>query len=67
MTDLSLAINGMHCSHCVTKVQKALGALPGVEVRKVEIGKAVVSLDETKSGVDALRKAVQDVGYEVAA
>jgi len=67
MTDLSLTITGMHCSHCVMKVQKALGALPGVEVRKVEIGKAVLSVDESRTGPDALRQAVQSAGYDVAA
>ena len=67
MTDLTLAITGMHCSHCVMKVQSALRALPGVAVKKVEIGRADLAYDSARTGMDALRKAVQDAGYEVAA
>ena len=67
MTDLTLTITGMHCSHCVMKVQRALAALPGVAVKKVEIGKADLAYDAARSGMDALRRAVQDAGYEVAA
>ena len=67
MTSVTLTITGMHCSHCVTKVQKALGALPGVEVRQVEVGKADLAVDESRTGADALRKAVEGAGYQVAA
>jgi copper chaperone len=67
MTSMTLTITGMHCSHCVMKVKQALGALPGVEVRKVEIGKADLAVDEARTSADALRRAVEGAGYQVAA
>ena len=67
MTNVTLTIAGMHCSHCVMKVQTALSAVPGVQVRKVEVGKADLEVDETRAGAEALRQAIQDVGYDVAA
>jgi copper chaperone len=67
MTETTLTITGMHCGHCVTRVQKALGALPGVQVRKVEIGKATVAFESSPATSDAIRQAVRGAGYEVAA
>ena len=61
----TMTVNGMTCGHCKARVEKALGALPGVT--------ATVTL-ETKQvavtaphGVDAatLEKTVKDAGYEV--
>ncbi len=67
MTETTLAITGMHCGHCVTRVQKALGALPGVTVKQVEIGKATLAFDPAQSSADAIRQAIEGVGYQVAA
>ena len=67
MTETTLTIAGMHCSHCVMKVQRALSALPGVAVKQVEIGKAELAFDAARTGEAALRKAVEDAGYQVAA
>ena len=67
MTDITLTITGMHCGHCVMRVQKALGALPGVTVKQVEIGKAVLACDEAQTPPERLREAVAGAGYEVTA
>ena len=67
MTDATLSITGMHCDHCVMHVRKALAGVPGVQVRNVEIGKATLSYDPAKVNLDALRQAVAEAGYEVAA
>jgi copper chaperone CopZ len=67
MTEMTLTITGMHCGNCVIRVQKALGALPGVQVKQVEIGKATLAYDPVQTGPDALRKAIEGAGYEVTA
>jgi len=67
MTETTLAITGMHCGHCVMRVQKALGALPGVTVKQVEIGRATLAYDPAQASPDAIRQAIEDVGYQVAA
>lgn len=65
MTETTLTITGMHCGHCVMRVQKALGALPGVTVKQVEIGKATLAFDPAETGPDALRQAIERAGYAV--
>jgi len=67
MTETTLTITGMHCDHCVMRVQKALGALPGVQVKQVEIGKATLAYDATQSSAEAIRQAVEGAGYQIAA
>jgi copper chaperone len=37
-----LAIDGMTCGHCVQAVTKALSAVPGVTVKSVAVGSAVI-------------------------
>ncbi len=66
MTETTLAITGMHCGHCVMRVQKALGALPGVKVKQVEIGRATLDHDPAQSSADAIRQAIEGVRYQVA-
>ena len=58
-------IDGMMCTHCTGRVEKALNDLPGVE--------ATVDLDSKSAAVtctpdvsdDTLRQAVEDAGYHV--
>jgi copper chaperone len=62
-----LAVRGMTCNHCKASVEGALGRLPGV--RRVEVdlssGEVRVDFDESRLGVESLRRAVEEVGYEV--
>jgi copper chaperone CopZ len=63
MVPLRLAIGGMSCGHCVSKVSKALGVLPGVVVHSVEIGSASVSHEPAVTSADTVVRAVQALGY----
>jgi copper ion binding protein len=65
MTKMTMRIDGMSCGHCIHAVSKALGALPGVEVDKVEIGSATVRFDPAATPFDRIRDAVEDQGYQV--
>ena len=61
----TIHIDGMMCTHCTGRVEKALNDLPGVA--------ATVDLDSKSAAVtctpdvsdDTLRQAVEDAGYHV--
>jgi copper chaperone CopZ len=64
MTSLNLNISGMSCGNCVAHVKKALTSVPGLTVRKVEIGRAQVELDPSQGDLNRVIAAVHDAGYE---
>ena len=63
MEHLSIKIDGMSCGHCVARVEKALKALDGVHVVRVEIGTAEVVYDPAKTPFARIREAIDDAGY----
>jgi copper chaperone CopZ len=65
MSALRLTITGMHCGNCVTKVERALKAVPGTLGAAVDLqlGSADVQFDEARASVDRYVQAVQSVGY----
>ncbi len=67
MQTVTLGISGMTCGGCVRSVSKVLKALDGVAKADVSLDKrcAVVSYDPAKLGVEQLKRAVQDAGYEI--
>ncbi len=62
-----LPVEGMSCAACVAKIEKALGNLSGVVEAKVNLlaGKAYVQYDGERTGIPAMAKAIQDIGYQV--
>lgn len=58
----TLSITGMSCGHCVTAVTESLAAVPGVTVRDVTIGQAVVDVDRTVTPAQ-LAAAIEDAGF----
>ena len=60
-----ITIEGMSCSHCVKRVEKALEQLDGLKV-KVQLDKkqAVVTLDKDISD-EVLASSISDAGYTV--
>ena len=64
MQTVSLEVSGMSCGHCVAAVEKALKSVNGVDVTKVELGTATVSLDPEVASVEEVLEAVEDAGYE---
>ena len=63
-TKHELRIEGMSCNHCVSTVEKALRAIPGVKSVLVVLGRAEVETDEALS-TRALVEAVEQVDYPV--
>ena len=69
METRQMKIEGMTCGGCVRSVTSVLQAVPGVASVAVSLeGKsATVTFDPAKAGTDALKRAVEDAGYEVTA
>jgi copper chaperone len=65
MKTQELTIQGMNCGHCVMHVRKALGSLSGLQTDNVEIGKALVTFDETKVTRESIAKAIEEAGYKL--
>ena len=67
MRTMALTISGMSCGHCLSAVTKALGSLPGVLVRGVQIGRAEVAYEPEIIESGQVIAAVEAAGYEVVA
>lgn len=65
MTEVTLAIEGMSCQHCVARVKKAIDALSGVKKSDVTIGSATVQFDESKAKKEDIIMAIEKAGYKV--
>ena len=63
MRQATLHIEGMSCGHCLNAVNRALGAVPGVQIDAIRIGRAEVSYDESSIGPAELEAAVSVAGY----
>ena len=61
-----LRSNDFSCPTCVTKIEKALGNLPGVETAKVHFstGRIEVQHDTAETPVSPLIETVRELGYE---
>lgn len=60
-------ITGMTCTGCEEHVKLEIGNLPGISKLEVsyEQGNAVVSFDESKTGIEEVKTAVDRTGYKV--
>lgn len=62
-----LSIEGMTCASCVSRVEKALKAIPGVTEATVNLAteKATLRLISGSTDITALEAAVRGAGYEI--
>ena len=62
---VTLSVPGMDCEACPITVSKALKKVDGVEkvAASFEKREALVTFDDAKTNVDALRKATANAGY----
>jgi copper chaperone len=69
MEAVTLKIGGMTCGGCVASVERVLKAIPGVAEAKVQLspGLAEVNFDPARTGVPALRTAIEAAGFDVGA
>ena len=61
----NLAIGGMHCASCVSRVEGALAGVPGVSEARVNLAteRASVVVDRRRVREEQLARAVADAGY----
>lgn len=59
-----ISVEGMMCTHCKARVEKALKAVPGTEQVDVDLEKKTVTLAGT-AGRDAWVQAIVAAGYKV--
>jgi copper chaperone len=64
----SVVVRGMTCGACVAKVQRKVGGLPGVGGVQVDLATGLVTLQwgHEFGGLDRVRLAIEELGYEVA-
>jgi Cu+-exporting ATPase len=65
LTTSELALGGMHCSACATRIERKLARLPAVASASVNLAttRAFVSYDPSTLDVEQICQAVADVGY----
>lgn len=62
-----LKVTGMHCPKCVARVEKACGALEGVEAVRADFEADTVELtyDGTVETLDAVKQAIAELDFTV--
>ena len=64
---IEFKIEGMDCGHCVSTIEKAVRALPGVDAVKVSLAdsSALVKLNPVRVSQDTIFEAVEHAGFDV--
>ena len=67
MTDVILQVPEVHCDHCKTSLEGAVGTLPGVSEVEVVVPDATISVayDDSVVAVDTIKKTIEEQGYAV--
>ena len=61
-----ISVEGMHCSHCASTVERVIGEIEGVTSAKVNLDKKVCTAKISGDIDDAIFKdAIKDAGFEV--
>ena len=60
-------VAGMTCGHCVAAVGAEVGALPGVSAVDVDLDSGVLVISGSDVDGEAVRLAVEEAGYSLAA
>ena len=68
MIEKTYTVTGMTCEHCVRSVTEEVGALDGVTGVSVDLPTGNVTVASDKEvGVDEVRAAVEEAGYQLTA
>lgn len=67
MREVTLQAPEIHCDHCKTSIEGAVGALEGIDAVEVVIPDATVtvSYDDTRLGLDKIKATIEEQGYLV--
>ena len=67
MSTATISVPGIHCDHCKSSIEGALGALAGVEQAEVSVPDRTVRVDfdEGQVDLDAIHNAIEEQGYDL--
>lgn len=67
MVEKVLSVPEVHCDHCVSSIEGAVGALAGIEDVKVDLGAkdVTVKFDDAQSNLEQIVAAIEEQGYKV--
>jgi copper chaperone len=68
MTQVSLSVPEVHCDHCKSSLEGAVGSMRGVSAVDVSVAEATIAVeyDETAVDLGAIRSVIEEQGYDVA-
>jgi copper chaperone len=68
MTQVSLSVPEVHCDHCKSSLEGAVGSMKGVSAVDVSVADATIAIayDETAVDLAAIRSVIEEQGYDVA-
>lgn len=67
MNNLKLAVKGMHCAACSSRIEKVVGTMDGVEKASVNLAAETMELswDENKQSFEGIADRVKGLGFEL--
>ena len=65
VVEKTVLIQGMSCSGCVNSLTRVLSSVPGIELLKIEVGKAHLKVDADKVTAEMIAAAVDRAGFTV--
>ncbi|MDA4105792.1 heavy-metal-associated domain-containing protein [Mycolicibacterium holsaticum] len=67
MSTTTITVAGMTCAHCAASVREEIGEIAGVRAVAVDVASGAVTIDsDTPVDPVAIRRAVEDAGYQLA-
>ena len=66
-TRKTLQVPEVHCDHCKTSLEGAVGVLGGVSTVEVDVSNATIAVDYDESDVslDTIKSTIEEQGYAV--
>lgn len=66
-TQTQLQVPEVHCDHCKSSLEGAVGSLGGVSAVEVSVPDATidVAFDEDSVSIEAIKKTIEEQGYAV--
>jgi len=64
-TNVQVPVGGMHCAACSSRIERVVGAMPGVSAIAVNLAdeSAQLSFDPSRTSLDAIAARVADLGF----
>jgi copper chaperone len=68
VTTTTLSVPAIHCDHCKSSIEGALGGLEGVSSAEVSVEEktVTVSFDEVAVPMALIKETIEDQGFDVA-